>query len=154
MGICMTFKWKNNWGGGLDIFLTLKDYSLFLSLFLLSLKDRVIDLEKGERKRERNIDWLPLHMPQSGRNLQPRHVPRLGIRPTTCRFMGQCSNKLSYTGQGYSFIFSVHFPLFCIFLWEKVLDMPFKEINNFWRRSIFKHHICLVLSHVTIWFSY
>ena len=43
--------------------------------------------------------------PSWGLNLQPRHVPWLGIKPTTFWFTGPCSNQLSHTSQGCSFTF-------------------------------------------------
>ena len=65
--------------------------------------------EGGERERvrersmrERNIDWLPSHrFPGQRPNPQPQYVPCVGIEPTTFWFMGQYSNQLIHTSQGY-----------------------------------------------------
>ena len=71
---------------------------------------------KERRERERNIDLRVKHRlvatcmcPNQEPNLQPRHVPWLGIEPATLRFMGQHSNPLSNTSQG-----PVMFLIFCL----------------------------------------
>ena len=45
--------------------------------------------EGGKEGRDRNIDRLS---PTCALNLQPRYVPWLGIKPTTFRCIGLCSN--------------------------------------------------------------
>ena len=39
---------------------------------------------------ERNIDWLPLALPNQGPGPQPRHVPQPGIEPATFCFAARC----------------------------------------------------------------
>ena len=74
--------------------------------FFLNLHPRtcLLILERGEgREREgernmdvSNIDWLPpLQVPTGDQtlNLQPKHVPPLGIQPATFGCTGRCSNQ-------------------------------------------------------------
>ena len=47
--------------------------------------------EKQWSARDTLIDRLPLTRPNWGPGPQPRHVPRLGIKPPTLRFVGRSS---------------------------------------------------------------
>ena len=59
--------------------------------------------ERGrEEGRERHINWLPLARPPTGGpSLQPRPVPRPGIKPGSFCFAGRC-HQLSHAGQGFA----------------------------------------------------
>ena len=63
---------------------------LKLSLFLF--KDFIyLFLERGEGQKrgiETSMCGCPLHTPYWGPNLQPKHVPLLGIKPATLWFAG------------------------------------------------------------------
>ena len=55
-------------------------------------KDFIYFLREGrEKERERNISVWFRAPPHRGPGLQPRHVPWLGIEPTTLWFAGGCS---------------------------------------------------------------
>ena len=59
---------------------------LFIYFYILFL------LREGKGGRQRNIKCGCLsHVPYWGPGLQPRHVPRLGIKPVTLWFTGQYS---------------------------------------------------------------
>ena len=62
------------------------------------------DGDKHQCERETSIGWL-LHMPWPGTKLQSRHVPSLGIKPTTFGFTGSYSNQLNHTSQGFVIFF-------------------------------------------------
>ena len=80
---------------------------------------------KGERKLRRNINQLPLvHAPQE-MNLQPRHVPWLGIKPATFCFAGQCPTNWATPARA---------PLFL----EPHLSL------------LLKHHTSVFLSHLSV----
>ena len=69
-------------------------------MFLLILETE----EEGERETliwKRNIDQLPPHMhPNWGPSLQPRYVPRPGIRPTTLLLYKMMLQTTEPPGQG------------------------------------------------------
>ena len=76
---------------------------LFIFIFIFEFRGRG---RAGEREGEKHWCekyWLVAsHMyPKSGLNLQPRHVPWLGIEPVTFQFLGQCPTKLHWSGQTY-----------------------------------------------------
>ena len=70
---------------------------LFIYFFSFKFPLLILEREEGrEKERERNIDVREKHQlvapcthPDWGPNPQPRHVPRLGIKPTTFWFAGQ-----------------------------------------------------------------
>ena len=69
----------------------------FLKKILCSFRER-----GREEERERNINWLPLARPPTGGpSLQPRPVPRPGIKPGSFCFAGRC-HQLSHAGQGFA----------------------------------------------------
>ena len=78
------------WGG----FHVFKDFIylfllfLFIYLFLERGDGREKEEEKPQCTRDTSITCLS-HAPRWGPGLQPRHVPRLGIKPGTFRFTGQ-----------------------------------------------------------------
>ena len=59
-------------------------FVLFLRFYLFLERG---EEEETERKRNighenmRDVDWLPLMIPQLGSDLKPRHVPFLGVKP-------------------------------------------------------------------------
>ena len=68
----------------------------------LKKKDLFLERRKGrEKKRERNIDWLPLTCPQPGTWPTTRHVPWPGIKAVTFLLVCRTTpNPLSHTSQG------------------------------------------------------
>ena len=109
-----------------------------------------------ERGRERNIDVkekhrlvaFPMHVDQDhsclewGLNLQPRYVPWLGIKPHNLLVMEQCSNQLSHTSQGPSFLI--------LFIEEfSILTMRSVFIYIFVLLLFFEHLICKI--HLKFW---
>ena len=72
---------------GKDLFFQILCIFLFLGFIYLFLERG----EGREKERERNINvWLPLTCPLQGTRpaTQPRHVPWLGIEPSTLWFAG------------------------------------------------------------------
>ena len=89
--------------------LTQTIYAFYFYFFNPHSRICFIDFRERERRRvrvmserkRRNIDASCRHRhPDQVLNPQSRYVPWLGIEPTTLRFTGQCTNQLSYTGQG------------------------------------------------------
>ena len=72
--------------------LCLESFAYFLNYYFFRILFIYLFLEGVERRgkeRERNISvWLPLTHPYWGPGPQPRHVPWLGIEPTTLWFAG------------------------------------------------------------------
>ena len=88
--------------------------------------------------RERNIDWLPLaHAPNWGLNLQPRHVPWLGIWPVTLRFGGRYPINWATLARAPSFLY---FILLNLLGWHWLI-----QLYRFQVYDAILHHLCVVL---------
>ena len=108
---------------------------------------------RGEKQRERNIDQLPLiRAPNRGPNLQPRHVPWLGVEAVTSHFAGQWPTKGAALVRATIFDFSKNFPLEK-FVYRNVVMINLEgKPHKYCIKSTFytiKYQTCFIL--ITIW---
>ena len=98
----------------------------FIYIFSFFLEILLIFRERG-REGERNIDeWekhrlVASHTPTWGRDPQPRHVPRPGIKPATFQFTDQHSTHWA-TPTRASFTYFLYY-FYTTIVWEVVTEI-------------------------------
>ena len=124
-------------------------YMAFISTFFTRfLKNLYLERAEGkEKERERNIKvWLPLmhpHCPNRGPGPQPRHVPWLGIKPTTLWFAGQHSIHWATPARATSTFFKLMQFVVC-FPWDSYLALYYMwELGSIYLRSLSGFCVCV-----------
>ena len=108
--------------------------------FVLFLRFIYLFLERGagrEKEKKRNINaWLPLHAPNWGSGLKPRHVP--GNRTSNPLVPRLALNSLSHTSQGVFLCFKIRKITTCWML-QEWSNLMMQE----WKVGLLVWYLCL-----------